>query len=414
MSPVRRFIPLLLVFCGLAVGIGMIIQMRIGFGDVYPEYSSLRSDPLGTRLLHDSLARIPGLRVERSLEPLQRLQVPGGQGTLVLAGMSPWQWASLNDKQLDMLDTFVRGGGRLVVTFKATMFYENKARRLPEVGGGEEVQGVEGEEAPEPKSGPGGEAEAKQTLKKKTLARLDRIRQLWGVELWGRWILDKDFTGARRHESAPDALPGQLPWKSCTYFEFTQGSDWQVLYSRGQFPCLAELRHGSGSIVLATDSHFLSNEALQAQPPVSLLSWLVGSSSVVVFDEAHLGVVREKGIALLARRYGLLPAMVLVLLAGLTYVWRQGVRFVPPPPEAEDVALEFHPTAGLEALLRRAVPRGRLFSTCREEWRKQARPGDALRVDALPAGEGMQAYNAAVRALRRRGQAAVEPSSPSR
>jgi hypothetical protein len=42
-------------------------------GEVYPEYSTLRADPDGAKLLFESLARLPGLTVTRNFMPVQSL-----------------------------------------------------------------------------------------------------------------------------------------------------------------------------------------------------------------------------------------------------------------------------------------------------------------------------------------------------
>ena len=52
-----------LILAGL--GFAYLYSLRIERGDVFPAYSSLRSDPLGTRALYDSLEQLPGIRIER-------------------------------------------------------------------------------------------------------------------------------------------------------------------------------------------------------------------------------------------------------------------------------------------------------------------------------------------------------------
>ena len=63
----RPFILFLLVLSLIAFGAGLfqIFQLRFEAGDVYPEYSSLRSDPLGTMALCESLEKMPGVSVRR-------------------------------------------------------------------------------------------------------------------------------------------------------------------------------------------------------------------------------------------------------------------------------------------------------------------------------------------------------------
>ena len=64
-------VSLLITAAGLA-GIGLLFELRFAAGDVYPRYSSLRSDPVGVRALYESLARLPGLSVARSFTPIER------------------------------------------------------------------------------------------------------------------------------------------------------------------------------------------------------------------------------------------------------------------------------------------------------------------------------------------------------
>ena len=62
---------LVIAAAGLA-GITLLFELRFAAGDVYPRYSSLRSDPVGVRALYESLARLPWLTVERSFVPMER------------------------------------------------------------------------------------------------------------------------------------------------------------------------------------------------------------------------------------------------------------------------------------------------------------------------------------------------------
>src|SRR5689334_15100726 len=81
----RRLGRLALAACvGLfALGLLRLFQERFETGDIYPRYSTWRSDPFGCRALFESLRRYPGLRPERALarEDLAR---PGDPAWLFL------------------------------------------------------------------------------------------------------------------------------------------------------------------------------------------------------------------------------------------------------------------------------------------------------------------------------------------
>ncbi|HEX9880373.1 MAG TPA: hypothetical protein VGB25_09285, partial [Candidatus Binatia bacterium] len=59
-------IALLLVVVLFAGGLARLFVQRFERGDVYPPYSSLRTDPLGTKVLYDSLYSLPQMEVRRN------------------------------------------------------------------------------------------------------------------------------------------------------------------------------------------------------------------------------------------------------------------------------------------------------------------------------------------------------------
>ena len=59
-----------------ALGVGHLFQLRFSLGDVYPPYSTLRTDPLGAKAIYEALAAQPALSVERNLRPLDQLARP--------------------------------------------------------------------------------------------------------------------------------------------------------------------------------------------------------------------------------------------------------------------------------------------------------------------------------------------------
>lgn len=384
------FLALLLIFAGLAGGLVVLFQLRLAQGDVFPPYSSLRADPLGTRALHDSLARQPGLGVERFLRPLRDF-APAPARTLLLAGLRSRDWTRMRREDLDAIDEAVRSGGRLVLALRAEEAHDLAERRLAE---------REAEQRARERRAESGEPERPKVA-------YGDLKRRWGADAKARELREASDGAVATAEAQGAGLPARVAWRSDVYFALEAAAGWRVLYRRGGEPVLVERRRGRGTIVLAADSYFLSNEALQRDREPALLAWVAGPPTRIVFDEGHLGVVARPGIAALARRYGLAGALgTLVLLAAL-FLWRQLAVFVPPVAAPAEVALTYHPAAGLEALLRRAVAPAELVATCLQEWRPTAREGDRARVAtalaAVPESAGpVAAYNAAGRALRRR------------
>jgi hypothetical protein len=74
-----------LIVAAFLWGVLHLFGLKFTEGDVYPEYSSLRSDPSGAKLLYDSLARMPHLTTSRNYLPLDNLETTG---TTVIAERS--------------------------------------------------------------------------------------------------------------------------------------------------------------------------------------------------------------------------------------------------------------------------------------------------------------------------------------
>ena len=63
-----------LLILGMGFGIVRLIGLRLEKGDIYPAYSTLRADPLGSKALFDALESIEGREVRRNFRPLRELR----------------------------------------------------------------------------------------------------------------------------------------------------------------------------------------------------------------------------------------------------------------------------------------------------------------------------------------------------
>ena len=139
-----------------------------------------------------------------------------------------------------------------------------------------------------------------------------------------------------------------------------------------------ERKLGAGSIVLCADSYWFSNEGLFRNRQPRLLAWCAGPVHKTIFDETHLGVQEQRGVAALARKYrlhGLVGG--LAMLAGLV-VWRYGFSLVPPyeeelQRERGEFVIGKESAAGFTNLLRRNISPRALLQVCLEEWNKSCR-----------------------------------------
>jgi hypothetical protein len=186
--------------------------------------------------------------------------------------------------------------------------------------------------------------------------------------------METDAKGAHKPvtvESDDPALPPSISWHSGLVFT-NLNQAWRIVYSRGSEPVLVERKFGSGSVVLSTDSYFISNEAMAKERHADLLAWVVSPSRRVVFDEAHLGIVQSPGVSTLIRKYRLHGLVVGLLLLAALFIWKNSVPFV---PTRGNEALEAFvagrdSAAGFVNLLRRHVSSKELLNVCLVEWKK--------------------------------------------
>jgi len=373
----RLFPPLLLLVCVVAflLGLAHLFKLRFDIGDVYPPYSSFRADPLGAMAFCESLERMSGLTVRRDLSVAN--QMPDGKATSYLhLGAHPREWRSLDEDVIKEIEGFVTSGGRLAITF----FPETAEpyRFFPD--SDDPDQAGPGKRTAHRKTEPEKPAREKSKRRQeadKRLLRRTSLKDRWGLE-FGYVRLDSrkaaDFQSAIAENQTALPLPDTLDWHSATVFTNVPAS-WQIIYSRGTNPVVIQRKFGAGTMVIASDSYFLSNEALRKDRHPDLLSWWVGPAKRVVFDEAHFGIVETEGVAVLLRKYRLHGlAAGLILLAGL-FIWKNSASFVPPYEAArnQDYVAGKEAAAGFVNLLRRNVPERDVLKVCFTEW-KNSRP----------------------------------------
>lgn len=319
--------------------------------DAYPVFSSLRSDPVGTSLFFDGLART-GPKVERDYDGDRNGISPASTTRFFIAS------GDLPPETAEALYSFILAGGRLIWL----------------------------EPAPPP---PIPLAVA--------LARKQARPPLWQPpDLW-RWLgLEQHpYAAARAMTAEPAASPASpkavaseawpldprgllsapLPISSDGYLKPLEAG-WIPVYVHAGHAVMLTRRLGRGSVVVASDATFLTNRQVRVAANAPLLLWLVGGRQRVVVDETRHGLVNRRGMAWLFARYhlrlGLLALFCLFALA----VWRWAPAWPPPSGVVGAGALEVESARqGYIRLLRRAIPPRTLLAFClREAGREEAAP----------------------------------------
>jgi hypothetical protein len=108
----------LAVLLAAAFGAGVIYIFGVQFasGELYPEYSSLRADADGVKLLFESLARLPGVTTARNYLPLEIL--PDTDATVLLLNMESETLSDDSTRFLLMIQKLAERGNRVVLSLR--------------------------------------------------------------------------------------------------------------------------------------------------------------------------------------------------------------------------------------------------------------------------------------------------------
>jgi Domain of unknown function (DUF4350) len=337
-----------LVLIALLVwGLEQVTLAPLETGEVYPAYSSLRSDPQGARALYESLGQLPGVTVERLYKP--RTKLAGEADAIFVLGVDPAGWSVLKDQTLEDYEKLVADGGRLVIGFlPARSEFRSDPGKPPAI---------------EP-----------------------------------RWHLKMVVHNPPRISSS------KMPRHSALSFE--PGPEWRILAQRDGLASAVERDFGAGSVALTAESYPLSNEGLREARDAGLIASLAGPARHIIFDENHFGVIETGSVTKLMRQYKLEGAVAVLILVAALFLWRSASSFLPPRTVSVSGAVAGRDSLeGLSALLRRGVPEKALFEVCVAEWAKSSRDADPSRFEQI-AREGsadpVNAYRAACHILEKK------------
>ena len=363
-----RSVLLALLLVAFLFGVGHLFVLRFQTGDVYPAYSSLRSDPLGTRVLYESLENIDDITIRRNYNFLHSLK-PEADTTFFYLGTSADDYQSVPQELIEVFDRLTQSGGRLVVSFLPINKKREKRAKLKKEPKSQKVENVECQQKPKKNS-------------------LISPKKHWGIGFefnQNMPVKDGSYLALDAVSNRRD-LPPAISWHSNLYFDLLDKS-WQVIYASEGHPVLIERPFGKGSLVLCADSFFISNEALRSERYPRLLVWLMGPNSKIIFDEAHFGIFQQPSVAALLRYHRFHWFFLVLIVMALLFVWKNAVYFVPPckddVPSGADVVSNKDYTRGLIAMLRRNIPRNEILQICGQEWERTFRKDKRVQPEAF-------------------------------
>lgn len=420
----------------LVAGFFGVLEKRFAEGGIYPYYASFRNDPLGTSAFYESLEGLGTVTVSRNITHLNSVTGLDADTAILLLGYPRDGFEDIRAPENSPVMKAVEEGARLVLTMNPELVPEKyrptlsefeddwieRRRRIreeqanrgndptPVAGDGpvvdpspdanrkEEMPGKKvGEQAPEAKSKDSQEKDDKETKEKEDSDELEEFeKQMEGIlgptlpkklgfKVPSADVFERPAEGweTRAGESVGGVkVPAELPmWRSQYRFKATDDS-WKPVVWVDEQPVVIERSFGKGTIVLASDTYFVSNESLHHGAEPEFLLWLIGGKGKVIFDETIHGTTETGGAMKLIRRYRGHGIIFGLLAFFALWVWRSAVPLVPGTEERErglvggsGAVMGEGTGAGLIRLLRRSVPSTGLLAQCVETWAQSRTSG---------------------------------------
>ena len=357
----RKHWPIMLISLVLLVGLGAVcwrlLAINLGASQ-YAKYSSLRSDPLGTKVLYRAYEAMPEVEAKRWIRPLYMLEPK--DSLVVLAGTGQ-SWAIFSETlPLTELQRLATDGNRVLVCFGEVSSYMVDPEEAEE-------ETKETEEPSRVLPWPAWKKESDDAAEKQEEEPPNPLYHDWGLVLVSHRAVGPACTPAARGLQTPPSWRAELALQ-------LEDEAWTPLVTDSAGAVwMAERSFGRGSIVACADSYWLSNESLAKDRSSDAILWLVGDKATVIFDESRLGVTTQLGVVGLARQYRMHGFAIGLLLVVLLYIWRASAAFLPPDELPADSLVRGPRMDGLTALLRQNIRPRDLLQTCHDAWQRTLR-----------------------------------------
>jgi len=403
-----RAIIFVVIVSGFMFGVLKLFFLRFEAGDVYPAYSSLRSDPLGSRAFYSSLENIDDTAVGRNYRSLQSLEF-NENTALFYIGTSVFDSDSVSAEWFEVFEELTNAGGRLILSFlpvekkpanwrmsscggpqKETKDEDNTRQEDEASNNGNFSKPNKGEKTSNaPNSDDKKLEEGPDPVTPENQPNCVPLKEKWGLRFAFAEKPSDKATHARGDLSPAHlkGLPQTISWHTALYFDDLDDS-WRVIYAADGRPVIIEKPYSRGSLVFSADSFFLSNEALRSERHPALLAWTIGESVTVIFDETHFGIFKHPGVMSLIKKYRFQWFIFTVAVLALLFIWKNSVYFVPPPKTSKtqaggDFISDRDSTQGLISLLRRNIPTRHILQACIREWERTIQPEKRFGNDQL-------------------------------
>ena len=349
---------LVLIVVLFLTGITIVFNLKYDKSDNLPLYSSLRADPLGTKIFYDSLSNFSDLNVQRNFKSYYQLPTDY-KYTFFFLGPTVDFFRNINKNDFEKLHGLIQKGNRLVFTLTKDQksFSARKAQK---------AISRRGEEGKKEEEDDDDDDEVKEEESKKGK---DFLKRSWDICFSETSDKSKDNHEKLLLSITPDS--SNIPWNSSIHFE--TGEEWNVILKENNKNLIVERTVGEGSLVFLSDSYLLSNEAMFNDRSSWFLSWLIGNNKNIIFDEVHLGIVHKTKVIELAKRYKLHGFFFGLIILVVLYIWKNFSFFIPNEQSSiktKNITLGKDTSSGFVQLLEKSIPKEDISKICKNEWLK--------------------------------------------
>ncbi len=340
-------------------GVLLLFNLRYDKSDNLPSYSSLRADPLGSRIFYESLSNMSNLGVQRNFKSYYQLPTDINF-TLFFLGSTVDHLKNISKNDYKKLHSHIQNGNRLIFTLTPYTNFHSSTKSQNDISPQEE------------------EGEGEEKIRNKE----DFVKERWGI----RFLETSGNSKYNREELtlsiATDS--SEIPWYSNIHFE--TGEEWNIILKDDNRNFIVERTIGKGSLVFLSDSYLLSNEAMFKDRYSWFLSWLIGDNKNIIFDEAHLGIVHKTNIVELGKRFRLHGLLFGIIILVVLYVWKNFSFFIPnaqSPEASKNITLGKDTSSGFIQLLKKTIHKNNISEICKNEWLKTDSVRRGLSQDKL-------------------------------
>jgi hypothetical protein len=345
----RKSVILIIIFLLFFAGTFFIFQSRLRKGEAFPDYSTLKADPLGTLALFESLQKTPDLTVTRNYSSTSIVNI--SNSTIFFIGVQPYVF-NMEGSLTSHIDSLLKNGNRVIVSFLDPPFYS--LSNFPS-----------------------------DSLNKSKLSFLHSIKF-------------KKSCSDTSNVRAADAFFKNIKWPGGLNLQ--ADSTWETIVFRDSFMLLGEKKVHSGALVALHDGYNLSNQGLRDNLKTNgsnpLIPYLIGNNTTIIFDESHHGFVKRNSISAILQKAGFTPVIVFLCMWFLLLIWYiQGITIRIQPAWISDNQSSETPDS-LQLILSSRISAKNILQICKDEWQKCF---PAVRLSETEGKTNIEKYNSLIK-----------------